>query len=502
MDVIWSASLQVFQPHMILIILLGNFIGVVIGALPGITGSMAIAILLPLTFSMSAAEGLMLLLGIYPGGIFGGSIAAILMNLPGDPPAVMTTLDGYPMAQKGEAGRAIGIATTASLLGSLFGILVLIVIAPTLAKFALKFGPPEYFMLCVFGLSSIAAVATRDLTTGFIACMIGLLFGEVGMDPVFSVQRFTFGQVNLQSGLPFGPLIIGLFGLAELLRQILGPLEQLQLRVQQIRKVFPSRKDLKTCMPAILRGSIIGTVIGALPGAGATIASIISYNVAAGTDRNPERFGTGVIEGIAAPESANNASVGGALIPLLTLGIPGSTITAILIGAFMVHDIYPGPLLFRDHLGLVYVIFIGLIVASFGFALFGFLSARFAPLVLKAPPAIVTPLIAVFCLVGAYASNGNPWDIGLAIFFGVFAYIIGEFGIPTPPIILGYVLGPLVETNFRSSLQLSQGSLMIFLTRPICLVSLILTIVILLYPIWKSRLHEGILSDRGSLDKL
>lgn len=502
MDMIWNAISQVFQPYMILIILLGNFIGVVVGALPGITGSMAIAILLPLTFSMSAAEGLMLLLGIYPGGIFGGSIAAILLNLPGDPPAVMTTLDGYPMAQKGEAGRAIGMATTASLLGSLFGILCLIVIAPTLAKFALKFGPPEYFMLCVFGLSSIAAVATKDLTTGFVSCLIGLLIGEVGMDPVFSVQRFTFGQVDLLSGLPFGPLIIGLFGLAELLRQVLGPMETLHLRLQQIRKVFPSMKDLKTCMPAILRGSVIGTIIGALPGAGATIAAIISYNVTAGSDKNPERFGTGVIEGIAAPESANNASVGGALIPLLTLGIPGSTITAILIGAFMVHDIYPGPLLFVDHLDIVYVIFIGLIVASFGFALFGFLSARFAPLILKAPPAIVTPLIAVFCLVGAYASRENPWDIGLAVFFGVFAYLIGEFGIPTPPIILGYVLGPLVETNFRSSLQLSGGSPMIFVTRPICLVSLILTIVILLYPIWKARLHKGILSDRGSLDKL
>ncbi len=502
MDILWSAFSQVFQPHMIFIILLGNFIGVVIGALPGITGSMAIAILLPLTFSMSAAEGLMLLLGIYPGGIFGGSIAAILMNLPGDPPAVMTTLDGYPMAQKGEAGRAIGMATTASLLGSLFGILVLIVIAPLLAKFALKFGPPEYFMLCVFGLSSIAAVATKDLTTGFISCLIGLLLGEVGMDPVFSIQRFTFDAVELQSGLPFGPMIIGLFGLAELIRQVLGPLEQLQMRVQQIRKIFPSRKDLRTCAPAILRGSIIGTIIGALPGAGATIASIISYNVTAGTDKNPQRFGTGVIEGVAASESANNASVGGALIPLLTLGIPGSTITAILIGAFMVHDIYPGPLLFKDHLDLVYIIFIGLIVASFGFALFGYLSAYFAPLVLKAPPAIVTPLIAVFCIVGAYASNGSVWDIGLAIFFGIFAYIIGEFGIPTPPIILGFVLGPLVETNFRSSMQLSGGSPVIFLTRPICLVSLILTVLILLYPVWKTRLSKGILSDRGSLDKM
>ena len=214
---------------------------------------------------------------------------------------------------------------------------------------------------------------------------------------------------------------------------MLGPMENLQLRVQQIRKIFPTRKDMRICMPAILRGSIIGTIIGALPGAGATIASIISYNVTAGIDKNPERFGTGVIEGIAAPESANNASVGGAMIPLLTLGIPGSTITAILIGAFMVHDIYPGPLLFKDHLDLVYVIFIGLIIASFGFALFGYLSAYYAPLVLKAPPAIVTPLIAVFCLVGAYASNGSPWDIGLAIFFGVFAYIIGEFGIPDRP---------------------------------------------------------------------
>lgn len=502
MDVLFNAITQVFQPYMILIILLGNFIGVVVGALPGITGSMAIAILLPLTFSMSAAEGLMLLLGIYPGGIFGGSIAAILLNLPGDPPAVMTTLDGYPMAQKGQAGRAIGMSTTASLLGSLFGILCLIVIAPQLAKFALSFGPPEFFMLCVFGLSSIAAVATKDLVTGFIACGIGLLLGEVGMDPVFSIQRFTFGKPDLLSGIPFGPMIIGLFGLAELLRQTLGPLEKLELRMQQIKKVFPSREDMKKCTPTILRGSIIGTIIGALPGAGATIAAIISYNVAAGIDKDPKRFGTGVVEGIAAPESANNASVGGAMIPLLTLGIPGSTITAILIGAFMIHDIYPGPLLFVKHLDLVYVIFIGLIVASFGFALFGFLSARFAPLVLKAPPGVIMPLIAVFCLVGAYAARENSWDIGLAVFFGVLSYVLGEFGIPSPPIILGYVLGPLVETNFRSSLQLSKGDLSIFFTRPICLISFLLTIVILLYPVWRRRLSAGILSDRGAMDKL
>jgi putative tricarboxylic transport membrane protein len=502
MDVLFNAMGQVFQPHMVLIILLGNFIGVVVGALPGITGSMAIAILLPLTFSMSAAEGLMLLLGIYPGGIFGGSIAAILLNLPGDPPAVMTTLDGYPMAQKGEAGRAIGLSTTASLIGSLFGILCLIVIAPMLAKFALSFGPPEFFMLCVFGLSSIAAVATKDLVTGFVACGLGLLLGEVGMDPVFSVQRFTFGHVELQSGIPFGPLIIGLFGLAELFRQTLGPLEKLELRMKQIRKVFPSWEDMKKCSTVMLRGSIIGTIIGALPGAGATIAAIISYNVTAGIDKDPKRFGTGVPEGIAAPESANNASVGGALIPLLTLGIPGSTITAILIGAFMVHDIYPGPLLFVKHLDLVYVIFIGLIVASFGFALFGFLSARFGPLVLKAPPGVIIPMIAIFCLVGAYSARENVWDIGLAVFFGVAAYFLGEFGISTPPIILGYVLGPLVEENFRSSLKLSGGNPSIFVTRPICLVCLLLTIVILFYPVWRKRLSRGILSDRGSMDKL
>jgi putative tricarboxylic transport membrane protein len=501
MDLVLSAMAQVFQPHMIFIILLGNFIGVVIGALPGITGSMAIAILLPLTFTMSAAEGLMLLLGIYPGGIFGGSIAAILMNLPGDPPAVMTTLDGYPMAQKGEAGRAIGMATVASALGSLFGILCLIVIAPLLAKFALSFGPPEFFMLCVFGLSSIAAVATKDLTKGLISCIIGLLLGEVGMDPVFSVQRFTFGEINLLSGIPFGSLIIGLFGISEILKQILGPLEKLELRRHQIKRVFPSLDDLKKCGATIFRGSIIGTLVGALPGAGATIASIISYNVAASLDKNPDRFGTGIIEGIAAPESANNASVGGALIPLLTLGIPGSTITAILIGAFMIHDIYPGPLLFVNHLDLVYVIFIGLIVATFGFALFGFLSARFAPLLLTAPPGVTMPLIAVFCIIGAYASRENVWDIGLALFFGVLSYILSEFLIPIAPIILGFVLGPLVETNFRSSLQLSRGDLSIFLTRPICLVVLIFTIVILLFPLWRDRLYKSVLADRGAMEK-
>jgi putative tricarboxylic transport membrane protein len=502
MELVLNAMAQVFQPHMIFIILLGNLIGIVVGALPGITGSMAIAILLPLTFSMSPAEGLMLLLGIYPGGIFGGSIAAILLNLPGDPPAVMTTLDGYPMAQRGEASRAIGISTTASLLGSLFGVLCLIVIAPVLARFALSFGPPEFFMLCVFGLSSIAAVATKDLTKGIISCIIGLLLGEVGMDPVFSVQRFTFGEVNLLSGIPFGPLIIGLFGLAELLRQTLGPLEKLELRRQQIKKIFPSLDDMKRCAGTILRGSIIGTLVGALPGAGATIAAIISYNVAASLDKRPDRFGTGVPEGIAAPESANNASVGGALIPLLTLGIPGSTITAILVGAFMIHDIYPGPLLFVQHLDLVYVIFIGLIVASFGFALFGYLSARFAPLVLTLPPGVTMPLIAVFCLVGAYASRENVWDIGLALFFGVLSYILGEFGISSAPIILGYVLGPLVETNFRSSLQLSRGDLSIFLTSPICLVVLLLTIIVLLFPVWRARLYKSVLADRGAMEKM
>lgn len=486
MDDILPALKAVLELKTLLYIFGGTGLGILVGAMPGLSATMGLAVVLPLTFYMSPAQGIIILLGMYVGALYGGSFSAILLNIPGSPPAVMTALDGYPMSKRGEAGRAIGISTVSSFIGGLFGVVCLIVIAPVLAKFALKFGPPEYTLLAVFGLSAIVAVASKSLTRGFVGITIGLLLATVGLDPFTSIPRFTFGRVELMSGISYVPIVIGMFGLTEVLNQTME-LNVAGQAIQKVKKIIPSKDDLILVGKKFLPSSIIGMLIGVLPGAGGTIASIISYNQAVQTSKEPERFGTGIPEGVIAAESANNAEVGGSLVPLFTLGIPGSSPAAILLGALLIHNLTPGPELFLEHAVLVNTMFIALLVSQFALLIVGLLMAKVAPYIISTRKVVMLPIVALLCVIGSYALQNSYMDIVIMMIFGVVGFILKEFGIKPAPIILGLILGPLAENNLRSTLEISDQGLLLFFTRPICIVLLIFIVMVIIFPFWQSR---------------
>jgi len=489
MEHILPALKAVFELKMLFFIFGGTALGIAVGAMPGLSATMGLAVVLPLTFYMSPAQGIIILLGMYVGALYGGSFSAILLNIPGAPPAVMTALDGYPMSKRGEAGRAIGISTLSSFIGGLFGVVCLIVIAPILAKFALKFGPPEYTLLAVFGLSAIVAVASKSLIRGFIGVTIGLLLATIGLDPFTSVPRFTFGRVELMSGISYVPIVIGMFGLTEVMNQTME-LKVAGKAVQKIKKIIPNKEDMILVAKKFLPSSIIGMLIGVLPGAGGTIASIISYNQAVQTSKNPERFGTGIPEGVIAAESANNAEVGGSLVPLFTLGIPGSSPAAILLGALLVHNLTPGPMLFVEQATLMNTMFIALLVSQFALLIVGLLMAKVAPYIISTRKVVMLPIIALLCVIGSYALKNSYLDIVIMMIFGVVGFILKEFGIKPAPIILGLILGPLAENNLRSTLEISDHGLLLFFTRPICIVLLVLILMVILFPFWQSKRME------------
>ncbi|MBG0765011.1 MAG: tripartite tricarboxylate transporter permease [Tissierellales bacterium] len=393
---------EVLIPLNILIVFGGTLMGMLFGAMPGINASMGVALLLPLTYGMPPITALTMLLGIYCGAIYGGSITAILINTPGTTAAACTTFDGHPLAAQGKAGKAIGMATISSFAGGIISIIILILLAPVLAKVALKFGPPEYFALAVFGLSIITSLSSGTLVKGLIAGFFGLMLGTVGMDMMNGTPRYTFGQVALLDGFSFIPVLIGLFAVSQILINV-EKLESLNMKDSKILGLLPTLKELKSVVPTILRSSLLGSFIGILPGAGATISSFICYNEAKRWSKTPEKFGKGSLEGVAAPEAGNNAATGGAMVPLLSLGIPGSETTAVLLGAFMIQGISPGPLLFRDNIGVAYGIFAGLILANIAFLIIGLFGVKGFVKVLQIPTRILMPLILTLAFVGSYS---------------------------------------------------------------------------------------------------
>jgi len=472
---------NVFHPTMLLVIFGGTLLGIIVGALPGLSATMGVAILLPVTYYLPPEVGLNLLLGIYVGGIYGGSISAILLNIPGCPASLMTSLDGYPMSNRGEGGRAIGLATTSSFIGGMVGVLALIFVAPILADAALGFGPSEYAMLAFLGLSAIVVVAAKSIVKGFIGVVIGLLMATVGMDPVVSVPRFTYGSIDLMTGISYIPVVIGLFGLSEVMSQCLDVAKR-EIIKQKVGHVIPSLADFKVIVRNVWHPSWIGTLIGARPGAGASVAAIICYNRAVQASKTPERFGTGIPEGIIACETANNATIGGALVPLLTLGIPGSSVTAVLLGAMMMHDIIPGPTLFTDKAELMYTILAGLVVCNIAMLVLGLAAGRISPKLVNLPKSALLPTITLLCVVGAYAINNSLFDVGLMVVCGVGGFFLKEIGISAGPIILGLILGPIAEINFRGALEISGGSYLIFVEKPISLIIVLLTLALLTFP--------------------
>ena len=485
-DILAGFSLA-FTPEALILCLLGMFFGIIVGAIPGLTATMAIAILTPFTFSLSAINGLMMLTGIYIGGIYGGSISAVLLNIPGTPSALMTALDGNPMAVRGEAGRALGLATVSSFFGGMFGVCVLLTVAPFLARFALKFGAAEYFALCCFGLSVVAALSQGSLVRGFISAGLGLFVVCIGMDPIIGVPRFTYGSQELFAGISYIPIMIGLFGIAEVLTQLTTKDMQGVTVTKKIGRLWPTFKDIKVIWRVVLRSAGIGTFIGALPGAGGAIGSILGYNEAKRISKYPEKFGTGIPEGIAAPESANNSAIGGAFIPLLTLGIPGDAITAILIGAFMIHNLTPGPLLYRDNPEIIYALYFGLLVAHLYLIILGMSCAKVFAKAITVPKNLLMPIISLFCIVGSFAYANRLFDVMVMLIFGVIGYYMRKNQFPIAPMILGIVLGPIFELNLRIALQLAEGDILQLFTRPISAVLWIILLLMFIAPKIKNK---------------
>lgn len=479
----------IFQPYNFLMTIFGSAMGILFGALPGINASMGVALLLPLTYGMSPVAAMSMLLGIYCGAIYGGSITAILINTPGTTAAACTSLDGYNLAQKGKAGKALGMAAIASYIGGTISVVVLIILAPILAKVALSFGPPEYFALAVFGLSIITSLAGDNLIKGLISGALGLMLGTVGLDLINGSERYTFGLVNMYDGISFIPVLIGLFAVSQVLINSEAP-ESLSMKDTKILGLLPTMTELKSVAATILRSSAIGSFIGILPGAGATIASFICYNEAKRWSKHSEKFGTGILEGVAAPEAGNNAATGGAMVPLLSLGIPGSETTAVLLGAFMIQGISPGPLLFRDHIDVAYGIFAGLLLANLAFLIMGIFGVKIFVKILQIPYRILLPLIMALAFVGSFSVKNNLFDVGLLLLFGVIGYFMRKLKFPTAPVVLALVLGPMAEGSLRRALIMSGGKWSIFVTRPISLVLLILTTISLLYPIIRNHITQ------------
>lgn len=487
MDLLLETISQVFTFKMIFMSLGGTAIGILFGALPGLGASSGMALLMPLTFFLHPAEAQVVLLGIYTGAIFGGSWAAILINVPGCAASLMTSLDGYPMARKGQARRALGLSATCSSIGGMFGIIVLICIAPLIASFALAFAAPEYATLALLGLSSMVLVSASSPIKGYIGVTLGLLISMVGMDPMVFVERFTFGNLDLNSGINYIIIIIGIFGIGEVFSQIFSPAsaEGASITVQDKGSAWPSRSDWKLIGKNAAYPCMIGAGIGALPGAGATIAAVISYNRAMMASKNRESFGKGNPEGVIASETANNATIGGSLVPLLTLGIPGSTATAVLLGALMMNNITPGPMLFTDHLDLIYVIFSALILADFFMLIIGMLAAPYVSTILKLSMPLLMTIIVIISIFGTYSLQTSMLDVYIMVGAGFFGYVLKLLNISIGGFVLGLVLGPIIESNFRSALEMSLNGYMIFITRPISLITLLITLLLILSPLIK-----------------
>jgi putative tricarboxylic transport membrane protein len=477
-----------FTPANLLFAFTGAFIGTAIGALPGIGSTSGVALLLPLTFGMDPTGAMIMLAGIYYGSMYGGTITSVLVNTPGESATIVTTLDGYQMAKQGRAGAALGIATGASFVAGTFGIAALMVMGPGLARAALVFGPPEYFALTLLGLAMLTGLAGGSVLKAVISVLIGLMLSTVGLDVMTGSPRFTFGSVTLLAGFDFLPISIALFGFSEIL---MGADEAEAIRrgraPVRLADVFPTRADWRQSRGAIARGSIVGFLVGSLPGAGATIASFASYFVEKKVSRTPERFGHGAIEGVAGPEAANNAASAGSLVPLLTLGLPGGTTTAVLLGAFVMWGLRPGPMLFVQNPTFVW----GLIASMYlGNVMLVLLNVLLIPLfvrLLAVPYDALTAAIVVLCTVGAYAANNRMSDVWVMLAFGVIGYLMKRFGYSPAGLVGALVLGPLAENAFRQSLQISDGRFAIFVERPIAAVLLALATLAITWPALRRR---------------
>jgi len=455
---------------------LGIGIGVIAGAIPGMSATMAVALTLPFTFALQPVFGILLLLGVYKGGIFGGSIPAILIKTPGTPASSATALDGYPLAEQGKAGKALSMALYASCIADFVSNIALIVFAAWLAAFALNFGPPEMFTLIVFSLTIIAGVSGDSLLKGIVAATLGLLLATIGLDFVVGTERLTFGSIELRGGLNFIAVLIGLFALPEIIAYMRNPRER-DGSVRGLGHSGLTMAEFRGSLKSIFRGSAIGVFMGAIPGIGAAPSAFLSYSEARRASPNRDNFGKGELEGVAAAEAGNNGVAGATLIPLLSLGIPGDVITAIIIGAFMIHNLTPGPLLFQNNADIVYALFIGLIASSVLLLVIGSVAIRAFRYIADVPSNLLFPAVLVLCIFGVFAINNSVFDVAVMLVMGVVGYVMLLFRFPAAPFLIAFILGPLLENNFRQALLMSRGSLDIFIRGPITIIFWCLTVI-------------------------
>jgi putative tricarboxylic transport membrane protein len=499
MDVIGNLALGfsvALQPINLLYCFIGVFIGTLVGVLPGIGPISALSLLLPVTLAGTPESGIIMLAGIYYGSMYGGSTTSILVNIPGEAASVVTCIDGHEMAKQGRAGPALGMAAMGSFIAGTFSIVALMLVAPLMAKWAVAFGPSEYFALMVLGLTILTFMTQGSMAKSLLMACAGIVFGLVGIDQINAVPRLTFGRLELLDGIGLVPVIMGLFGVAEILSN-LERAHQREIVTAKIGRLMPTKEDWKASAWPLTRGTLLGFFLGILPGGGAVISSFASYAIEKKLSKTPERFGHGAIEGVAGPEAANNSAAGGAFIPLLTLGIPPNPVMAILLGAFIVHNLQPGPLLMTQSPHVFWGIVASMYVGNVMLLVLNMPLIGMWVQVLKVPYNILFPLIMLFCVVGVFASGNAVFDVLVMSVFGVLGYLMRKFGYEASPMVLAFVLGPMLENNLRKSLILSQGSFDIFWSRPITATCLAFALAILLVPLLPSlsKKREAIALD-------
>jgi putative tricarboxylic transport membrane protein len=456
----------------------GVLIGQVIGILPGIGPVGAMSLLMPITYYLQPVSAIIMLSGIYYGAQYGGSVTSILLNIPGEATTVVTCLDGYQMARKGRAGIALGISAIGSFIAGTLGICGLVLLAYPLAKFGLRLGAPEYFSLVLFGITLIIYMASESMLRALISAVLGLWVGTIGLDTMTSIPRFSFGSLTLLDGVGLVPIAMGLFGVSEVLLNIEQSIKR-DIYKERIGNLLPTIRDFLSSAGAIIRGTLIGFFLGIIPGGGALLASFFSYGLEKRISKHPEEFGKGAIEGVAGPESANNAGAQGAFIPLLTLGIPSNVIMAMLLGTLMIHGVKPGPLLLSQNPKLFWGVITSMYVGNIILLILNIPLIALWVKILKIPYYILFPLILLFCVIGVYSLNNNEWEIYILILFGALGYVLRKLRFEVAPFVLALVLGPLLEENLRQSLVLSGGKISIFFTQPISLLFLLITIFLL-----------------------
>ena len=490
-DNLLIAASFIVDPFNFFIIVCGVFLGVIIGALPGLGTAAGVAIMLPVTLALEPAQAIVMLGAIYAAGTAAGSITSILFRIPGEAQSAMTMLDGFPMAKRGEAGRALGLAMTASAIGGVVSAIALMFFAPMLAKWALRFGQPEYFALALFGLSTVTSLAAKSLVKGIISTMIGLFLCTVGTSDVFGVERFTFNNDNLRYGISYIPVIVGIFGMSEFLRNA-GTVVVRKLEVAKgdiVKTQFGVIKEFLQMKALMFRSIIIGVVVGVLPGTGGTTSSVIAYNEAVRWSKHPEKFGTGIDEGIAAPEFANNSACGGALVPTLTLGIPGSSTTAVIMAALMSHGLTPGPNLFVQNKDLVWGVFGGYLMANVLMILGGLCGIWMFAKILRVPRSILNWVIFILCVVGSFGVNSNLQDVWIMFGFGLLGYVMEKYGYPLVPLVLAIILGPIAEAALVKGMMVF-GSFWPFITRPISGTLLFLSVLSMFFPLIRNYFEK------------